>query len=130
MTVAAPEPVPVSGDPEALRSAVENVLRNAIRYSTEGSVVTVGVVRESEDAVVRIADRGPGVPEEKLEVLFEPFVRVDDARGRASGGAGLGLSIAARAVHLHGGSVSAKNRDGGGLEVELRLPPADAVEPS
>jgi two-component system sensor histidine kinase CpxA len=72
--------------------------------------------------VIRIADSGPGVPEDSLDKLFRPFYRIDDARGRKTGGAGLGLAITERAVRLHGGTVKASNRPEGGLQVEIRLP--------
>src|SRR5262249_55899447 len=75
-----------------------------------------------DEACIRIADSGPGVPEEALDKLFRPFYRLDDARMRQTGGVGLGLSITERAIRLHGGSVKAMNRPEGGLMVELRLP--------
>ena len=112
----------VAGDGEALRSALENVVRNAVHYGESGSEVRVGVRREGGSAVMTVADSGPGVPEDQLEAVFEPFFRVEEARDRQRGGAGLGLAIAARAVRLHGGEITARNRAGGGLEVEIRLP--------
>jgi two-component system sensor histidine kinase CpxA len=115
----------VAGNDMLLRSAVENVVRNAVRYTAEKTEVEVRVTPEdgpSAQAIIRVSDRGPGVPEEALSKLFQPFYRLDDARGRASGGVGLGLSIAERAVRLHGGSAQARNREGGGLVVEIRLP--------
>jgi two-component system sensor histidine kinase CpxA len=74
------------------------------------------------EAVIRVTDRGPGVPKEALDKLFRPFYRLDDARGRQTGGVGLGLAITERAVRLHGGAVRASNRPEGGLMVEIRLP--------
>jgi two-component system sensor histidine kinase CpxA len=116
----------VAGDPSLLRSAIENVVRNATRYTPEGSVVRVEVECGNGDgqrqAVIRVTDSGPGVPEEALDKLFRPFYRSDDARGRQTGGVGLGLAITERAVRLHGGTVRAANRPEGGLEVEIRLP--------
>jgi two-component system sensor histidine kinase CpxA len=112
----------VSGDADALRSALENVVRNAVHYSADGGEVRVAVTREGHSVAVRVSDAGPGVPDEHLEAVFQPFFRVEEARDRQRGGAGLGLAIAARAVRLHGGTVAARNRPGGGLEVELRLP--------
>jgi two-component system sensor histidine kinase CpxA len=83
-------------------------------------------VRESrggkDEAVIRVTDRGPGVPQESLDKLFRPFYRLDDARERQTGGVGLGLAITERAVRLHGGTVRATNRPEGGLMVEIRLP--------
>ena len=117
-------PCVASGDADSLRSALENVVRNAVHYSSSGGEVTVAVAREGQSVAVRVSDAGPGVPEEHLEAVFQPFFRVEEARDRQHGGAGLGLAIAARAVRLHGGSVAARNRAAGGLEVELRLPAA------
>jgi len=116
----------VEADPDLLRSAIENVVRNATRYTAEGTTVEAQLTREStasgQEMVLRVCDSGPGVPEEALAKIFEPFYRLDDARNRQTGGAGLGLSIADRAVRLHGGHMRASNRKQGGLEVELRIP--------
>jgi signal transduction histidine kinase len=117
------EPVTVEGDPELLRRAVENVIRNAIRYSPREAPVEVSLARNDGKAVVDVRDHGPGVPEEALPRLFDPFYRVENDRGRNSGGIGLGLSIARRAIELHKGSIRARNTDPG-LEVELELPAA------
>jgi two-component system sensor histidine kinase CpxA len=116
----------VLGNPAFLHSAIENVVRNAIRYTQEGSCVQVRLQRGSEmgvvQAVVRVTDEGPGVPDDALDKLFRPFYRIDDARGRHTGGVGLGLAITERAVLLHGGTVKAANGPQGGLIVEIRLP--------
>ena len=116
----------VRGNASLLHSAVENVVRNAIRYTQEGTSVDVELTRSakgsSQEAIVRVSDCGPGVPAEALTKMFEPFYRLDDARGRQTGGVGLGLAITERAVRFHGGKVAASNRDGGGLVVEIRLP--------
>jgi len=116
----------VNADPELLRSAVENVVRNATRYTAEGTTVEVRLARQNgpdgDEVVMRVSDCGPGVPNEALTKIFEPFYRLDDARNRQTGGAGLGLSIADRAIRLHGGQLRASNRKEGGLEVELRIP--------
>ena len=118
----------VEADPDLLRSAVENVVRNATRYTAEGTTVEVRLERqqaangEAEEIIVRVLDSGPGVPDEALPKIFEPFYRLDDARNRQTGGAGLGLSIADRAVRLHGGQLRASNRKEGGLEMEIRIP--------
>jgi two-component system sensor histidine kinase CpxA len=116
----------VRGNDSLLHSAVENVVRNAIRYTQEGSSVEVELSSEEgpsgAQAVLRVSDYGPGVPEDALKKLFEPFYRLDDARGRQTGGVGLGLAITERAVRFHGGRVSAHNRTQGGLRVEIRLP--------
>jgi two-component system sensor histidine kinase CpxA len=116
----------VRGNDSLLHSAVENVVRNAIRYTAEGSSVEIVLASEERgaglEAVLRVSDFGPGVPEDSLGKLFEPFYRLDDARGRLTGGVGLGLAITERAVRFHGGKVWAANRAEGGLMVEIRLP--------
>ena len=116
----------VRGNDSLLHSAVENVVRNAIRYTAEGSSVEIALTSEERsggaEAVLRVSDSGPGVPENALAKLFEPFYRLDDARGRLTGGVGLGLAITERAVRFHGGKVAAFNRAEGGLLVEIRLP--------
>jgi two-component system OmpR family sensor kinase len=111
---------------ELVHRAVENVVRNAVRHTRPGSTVEVQAEVRSGTLVVRVADRGPGVAEADLPRIFEPFFRGADDRGGA--GFGLGLAITRRAVELHGGTVWAGNRDGGGLVIELSLPlaaPAD-----
>ncbi len=113
--------VSLTGDPELIRRATENVLRNAIRYSPEGATVDVEVGTDSGFAKVRIADKGPGVPEAELTRIFEPFYRVDDSRTASTGGVGLGLAIAMRAVRLHNGSIEASNLNPGFL-VTIRIP--------
>jgi two-component system OmpR family sensor kinase len=107
---------------ELLHRAVENVIRNALKFTPAGTTVEVNAGRDAAgDAfVVRVADRGPGVPEGELEAIFRPFYRRADAT--AGSGFGLGLAIARRAVETHGGTVRAANREGGGLVVELALP--------
>jgi two-component system, OmpR family, sensor histidine kinase CpxA len=121
----------VMGSASLLHSAIENVVRNAIRYTDEGTSVEVRLEQRPlagrDDAVVLVSDHGPGVPEDTLDKLFRPFYRIDDARRRQTGGAGLGLSITARAVSLYGGSVRASNRPQGGLAVEIRLPLASVA---
>jgi signal transduction histidine kinase len=117
------EAVTVSGDAELLRRAVENVIRNAIRHAPRGTAVEVRLARSNGRAVVDIRDCGPGVPEDALPRLFDPFYRVETDRNRNSGGIGLGLSIARRAIELHRGHIRARNAQPG-LEVELDLPVA------
>jgi two-component system sensor histidine kinase CpxA len=115
----------VSGAPILLHSAIENVVRNGARYTREGTKVLITLEQSHNvpsEALISIADSGPGVPEEALDKLFRPFYRIDDARGRLTGGAGLGLAITERAVRLHGGTVKASNRPEGGLLVQIRLP--------
>ncbi|HYB23664.1 MAG TPA: ATP-binding protein, partial [Solirubrobacteraceae bacterium] len=121
----------LEGSVRLLRSAVENVVRNAIHFTARGTVAEVALTVEggaaARRAFIRVSDHGPGVPESALERLFDPFFRVEEARERGAGGVGLGLAIAARAVHLHGGTITARNAPSGGLVVEIALPlPAPA----
>lgn len=122
------EELTVVGDPDLLRSGFENILRNAIRYAPAGTAVTVTARQRDTHIAVTIEDRGPGVPTEYLERMFEPYVRVPEpgeraASGQASG-TGLGLAIARRVFAAHGGEVSAQLREGGGLRISVSLPAA------
>ncbi len=113
--------VKIEGNEQLIRRAVDNVLRNAVNYTAEGTDVIVSLKREGTDASIRIEDHGPGVPEDDLEKLFKPFYRIEEARDRKSGGTGLGLAIAERAVSNHKGSIFAENT-GTGLRVTIALP--------
>ena len=119
-------PCLVNGQPELLRRAVENVVRNAIRHAPEKSMVEIGLELVGDVAWISVRDFGPGVPDDLLGAIFEPFVRVERDRSRASGGVGLGLAIARRAVGLHRGRIAAQNSHPG-LLVRIELP--GAVEP-
>lgn len=116
--------VRVEGSEELLRRAIENVVRNAVRHTEAGTGVEIRLRAEQGRALIAVRDFGPGVPEAALDQLFVPFYRVEDDRNRSSGGSGLGLAIAERALRLHGGSVSAANAPGGGLQVTIELPTA------
>jgi len=117
----APKAVTLRGDRELLRRAIENVLRNAIRYAPEGSMIEVKLEPNPDAAAISIRDYGTGVPDELLTDIFKPFFRVGQARDTASGGVGLGLAIAQRAVALHQGKMAARNM-GPGLLVSFELP--------
>jgi signal transduction histidine kinase len=112
----------MEGTRALLRSAFENVVRNAVRHAPPGTGVRISLRREGGEAVLGVRDEGAGVPEEALRDIFRPFYRVDDSRTRETGGTGLGLAITERAVRLHGGTVAASNVPGGGFVVEIRLP--------
>lgn len=139
VVVSSTVPCAILGGEALLRSAIENVVRNAVRYTAAGTEVEISLAVEGGDAVadgtgdsptagvprravIEVRDHGPGVPDDQLEKLFEPFYRIADARDRQSGGTGLGLSITRRAVRLHGGVVSAANVEDGGLRVRIVLP--------
>lgn len=112
---------PVSGHPALLRSAMENVVRNAIRYTAPGTPVEVTSGCSNNMLSIKVRDHGPGIPETELTKIFRPFYRVENARDRDSGGTGLGLAITERVVRLHGGKVEAHNHPSGGLSVEIQL---------
>ena len=114
--------VTVMGDPVLLHSAIENVVRNALSYTPKASNVLIHLQQAEGELKIIIDDQGPGVPEDALARLFEPFTRVAEARDRDSGGYGLGLAITGRTLVAHGGRALAENRPGGGLRVTLTLP--------
>ena len=111
----------VTGSRELLRRAVENVVRNAIRYSPDQASIDIAVEYAPEAVGVSVRDRGPGVPEESLQRIFDPFFRVEEARNTNGGGSGLGLSIAKRAMQAHNGCIVAENANPG-LRVRIKLP--------
>jgi len=116
----------VRGGVELLHSAIENVIRNAVRYTEKGTAIEVQLERLSAASGGRVRvvvrDHGPGVPDSELKNIFQPFYRVTDARDRQSGGTGLGLAIAERVVRIHGGTIRAENAAPHGLKVEIDLP--------
>ncbi|NCM96679.1 MAG: HAMP domain-containing protein [Rhodobacterales bacterium] len=118
-TLTAPESVFLTLRPTAIRRALRNLIDNALRYGTRAEVA---LVRQGGEAVITIADHGPGLPEDQLEAVFEPFVRGEASRSRATGGVGLGLAIARSIARAQGGEVTLANRPEGGLLATLRLP--------
>src|SRR5580692_7189772 len=117
----APVAVNLSGDEELIRRAVENVIRNAIRYAPSGTPIDIELKKSGDMAEICVRDYGPGVPAEALPRIFDPFYRVDSDRNRGSGGVGLGLAIARRSVELHKGKLTARNANPG-LLVAIELP--------
>jgi signal transduction histidine kinase len=112
----------VEGDADVLRSALENVVRNAIQHSPAQSQIELVQRKAGNSSVaIEVADRGPGVKPEDLGRMFQPFYRGDHSRQTPTG-VGLGLAIAERAVVAHKGSIRAANREQTGLKVEIRLP--------
>jgi two-component system sensor histidine kinase CpxA len=109
------------GDPELIRRAIDNVVRNAVRYAPQHTAIDVSLTESETDTVVTVRDVGPGVPEMLLPRLTDPFFRVDPARDANTGGVGLGLAIARRALHLHHGTLVAENAHPG-LRVTLTIP--------
>lgn len=124
----AAQPCLVRGDPVALRRLVQNLIDNAITYGHEADISLRHAPDHAGHALVAIADRGPGLAPEEIEAMFAPFERKDRSRNRETGGVGLGLAIARAIARDHGGKVTLRPRDGGGLEARIDLP-LDAGEP-
>jgi two-component system sensor histidine kinase CpxA len=118
-------PAAVLADKRGLRSAIENVVRNALTYAGSDGPIEVRLERSDDGFSLRVRDSGPGVAAEDLTRIFEPLYRADGSRDHKTAGQGIGLAITARVMELHGGQVTAANRAGGGLDITLRLP-ADA----
>ncbi|HEX8873182.1 MAG TPA: ATP-binding protein [Nitrosospira sp.] len=117
-------PAIVRANAMLLHSAIENVVRNAVKYTKRNTAVEISMREDAgnpDSVVIQVRDHGPGVPEEILPRLFEPFVRVETARDRSSGGHGLGLAIADRAIRLYGGEIMARNEPDEGLSILIRL---------
>ena len=118
---------PYPGVPQALKRCIGNLVENAVKYGRSARVLVV----DSDDRLeIRVQDMGPGLPPDKLEKVFEPFYRVEDSRSRATGGTGLGLTIARGIAEAHGGRLSLRNREEGGLEARLELPRGPALPPN
>lgn len=123
VNLASPAPCYVQGNAELLHSAVENIVRNAIRYTAAGTSVDVSLeLDHPSHLLLAIRDHGNGVPETDLEKIFQPFYRVAEARDRESGGVGLGLAIADRVIRIHGGTIRARNAQPSGLKVVIAIP--------
>ena len=129
ITLSVSGPVVVRGDEFRLRQVVDNLVTNAVVHTPPGTPVTVRVGVDGTEAVLEVSDRGPGIPDDQLSHIFEPFHRLDRSRSRTTGGAGLGLAIVEAVVHAHGGTVVARPGEGGhGVAFEVRLPIGSLVE--
>lgn len=122
-TLSPSPPLLISIRAHALNRALRNLIDNAVRY---GGAAQVALIQEPGMAVITIADNGPGLPDDKLEAVFEPFVRFEGSRSRDTGGVGLGLAIARTIIQAHGGTVSLRNRPEGGVEAVVTLPTGGA----
>jgi two-component system sensor histidine kinase CpxA len=126
VTITHLEDCEIQGDETLLRRVIENVLRNAIRYTPVKTSVEISLscqrLKEKSYALITVRDYGEGVPESTLPELFRPFYRVGDSRERESGGTGLGLAIVEQSVKLHNGEIKAINATGGGLKIDIKLP--------
>lgn len=119
VVLASPRTLVVPGRHLALKRALSNLIENAVKY---GRSASIAATKESRSLRIRICDRGAGIAPEKLERVFEPFYRVEEARNKAGGGYGLGLSVARSILRAHGGDVRLSNAAGGGLEATVTLP--------
>ncbi len=117
-----PDTATFRGDKSLVASAVENIVRNALRHSPEGESIEIHLSVATDSYLMTIRDRGAGVDEEKLDRIFEPFYQADEARGVGSGHHGIGLSLAKAVIELHRGNISATNADDGGFLVSVKLP--------
>jgi signal transduction histidine kinase len=115
-------PTAIRGSARDLALLVRNLLDNAIRYSPGGGTVTISLGEGDEEAILRVADTGIGIPSRDVPRIFERFYRVDRARSRETGGTGLGLSIVRHIVENHGGSIDVTSELGAGTTFEARLP--------
>jgi signal transduction histidine kinase len=115
-------PAPVIGDGRALRRALLNLVENAVKYTPAGGKVELALVRHDGRAELSVRDTGPGIEPAQIERIFHPFVRLDEARTRAQGGAGLGLAIARSIILAHGGTIDAESTAGAGSCFTIRLP--------
>ena len=118
--------VTVFADPVMLKSAIENVIRNALRYTPHNGEIIVNAHKAHDLVTITIDDQGDGVPPQNLDKLFEPFARVAKARDRISGGYGLGLAITGKVIQAYAGQVTAENSEEGGLRITLTLPVSSA----
>ncbi len=128
ITLEAAEPVIVDGDAERLRQVIDNLIGNAIQHTPPRSPVIVTVTSEAGSGLLTVADRGPGMTPEQALRVFERFYRTDGARTRASGGAGLGLAIAASLAAAHGGELTVETQPGCGAAFHLRVPRAETLQ--
>jgi two-component system, OmpR family, sensor histidine kinase CpxA len=118
------EDVTLLAYPQLLRRAIDNILRNGIRYAPPGTEILLNcrVDRDLQLVILEIMDSGPGVPDAMLADIFRPFFRTAPGREASSGGTGLGLSIATEAIRMHDGAITAQNCKNGGLQITIRLP--------
>jgi two-component system sensor histidine kinase CpxA len=123
VSINCPANLEISANPQLLYRAFENIIRNACFYAPKDTKVTIKCVASAHNILLTIEDEGPGVPEEMLEKIFEPFVRVSKSREKQSGGYGIGLAMTKRAIEIHGGQIQAKNKiSGTGMAMDISLP--------
>ncbi len=112
----------IMADRDRIRQVLVNLIENAIRYAASGELLQIRVSRDKDNALLEISDRGPGLPDEMKERIFDPFFRFDNSRSRATGGSGLGLAVVKSLIKQHGGTIEAHDRQGGGASFSITLP--------
>ncbi len=112
-------------DRQRIGQVLRNLLENAVAHTPQGGIVSVTAVQREHRVEVSVADTGEGIPAEDLDNIFERFYRVDKSRARATGGSGLGLTIARRLVEAHGGNIEARSEPGQGSRIAFTVPVAD-----
>lgn len=120
------DPVNVMADPDRLRQVLANLIENALHYAASGGLLEIRVAAENQTAILEFNDRGPGLPSDVTERIFDPFFRLDSSRSRETGGSGLGLAVVQTLVRQHHGTVQAVNREDGGASFRITLPLAIA----
>ncbi len=132
VSIEADEPVEVSGDRMRLREILDNLLANVRTHTPPGTRTTVRVRKEGDDAILEVADQGPGLDAEDAARVFERFYRADPSRARDRGGTGLGLAVVAALIEAHGGRVELDTTPGSGATFRVRLPvePVTSAEPA
>jgi signal transduction histidine kinase len=119
----APDPVVVDADAVRLAQVLSNLVDNAVKYTPDGGHITVALTTDGREAVIVIQDNGAGIPSERVDSIFEPFVQLSQSRNAAHGGMGLGLSLVRRLTELHGGTVDVTSRgQGSGSRFAVHLP--------
>src|SRR5205807_10642112 len=118
------------GDPVLLRTVIDNLVDNAIRYSPTLAPVTLTARRSDGEWLVEVADRGPGVPHDMRERIFERFGRADSVRTRRGGGVGLGLALSTAVVKAHGGRLELADSNGQGASFRIHLPTKETPSPT
>lgn len=129
LCVEAPARCLIDLDSGMIHRAVENVVRNALKYTADGTSVDICIEERQRTVRIVVDDHGPGVPQESIDKIFEPFYRAGDSRSTRSGSGGIGLAIAQRIIRLHGGTISVRNLEQGGLRVEIVLPRGERSSP-
>jgi signal transduction histidine kinase len=110
------------GDEERLKQVIVNLIDNAIKYSSEGGEIKIGIIKTEKDVIVSVSDNGVGIPKDDLPRIFERFYRVDKTRSRDMGGSGLGLSIVKHILELHNSTIKVESEEGKGTRFEFNLP--------